>query len=189
MLANLDPLQVWMLLYLPLAVIFYTIKHICKASAHWYRGGTTPTWCSGCDMLQPTASMRFTEIGLYRCGVCREPEKVIADKRQIPQKRLSHAAQIMKDHDNGRCQEKWTECFICETVRAPKHSSDIADNLNCTCIECRMPEDRHAMRELARAHNGWQCSNCNHKASHYQYGKRWCDRCMQARLTILTWQF
>src|SRR5687767_4273079 len=34
-------------------------------------------WCQGCDLVQPVASMRFTEIGLYRCDICRTPPKVV----------------------------------------------------------------------------------------------------------------
>lgn len=55
-------------------------------------------------MLQPTASMRFTEIGLYRCGVCREPEKIITPRPT----RLAEVLNHVKDDDDEQLK-RWIE--------------------------------------------------------------------------------
>lgn len=58
--------------------IITALKQVAlKQVGLWYYRGSKPAWCQGCDQLQPTASMRFTKIGLYRCGLCREEPKLL----------------------------------------------------------------------------------------------------------------
>lgn len=127
-------MQGWIIFWL-LCTFIYQMIRLCHQK---WTGATLPAWCQGCDQLQPSASMKFTEIGLYRCGVCRDPDRVIH----------------------------------------PKHSTDIADNLSCTCLTCR---SRVKMQALGRG-----CTNCHCPASYEAYGRYWCEQCMNAHHTQKT---
>ena len=50
------------------------------------------SWCDGCNELKPTSQMAFTEVGLYRCALCRgvkeevSPQKEHWERRQAEKK-------------------------------------------------------------------------------------------------------
>lgn len=41
------------------------------------------SWCQGCDQLQPSACFRWTQIGLFRCGNCRENPPLLDTAKEI----------------------------------------------------------------------------------------------------------
>lgn len=118
----------------------------------WERYRIKETWCQGCDHVQPSTSMRFTDSGLYWCSVCR------ADERQ--QEVKAKALQVAEEYEDGPrkpsrvaavlsgCEDADCGCKACLHKReAEELRKELAE------VQSWLAAERAQMKMLQRQHH------------------------------------
>lgn len=137
----------WLAEYWPIPSIWVTFG-AAYGWAWWYDGRPmNDAWCQGCDEIQPVLSMRFTEIGLYRCSVCRAPKDVRTT--------LQPVKPYIKPHKT----EVWPGAVSVPNGPSPMVKDYLRKGNHCYCSTCWARNDHLAFECPQRGDAVVVCAN------------------------------
>lgn len=148
----------------------------------WERYRIKETWCQGCDHVQPSTSMRFTDSGLYWCGPCRkalepveEPKPALevapeyADGKRDAQKQEVEVLRKELAETQAWLAAERAQMKMLQREREPGHwewtgmGREWVDNVkDCPCCEAARP-GAYQWDRSPRINGGlktWTCDTC-----------------------------